>query len=98
MQNARALQVLARVKEKLTGQDFAKLKGVDRLGVVVEAMGGMDIGAGVGMGLGAAPGAAPGLGSVEGELNVYQQVDRLIKQATCLENLCQHYIGWCSFW
>jgi FKBP12-rapamycin complex-associated protein len=25
-------------------------------------------------------------------------VDKLIAQATSVENLCQHYIGWCSFW
>ncbi|OAL49589.1 ARM repeat-containing protein [Pyrenochaeta sp. DS3sAY3a] len=58
VQNARALQVLSRVKEKLTGRDFR-------------------------------PGE---------ELNTDMQVDRLIKEATNLENLCQHYIGWCSFW
>jgi FKBP12-rapamycin complex-associated protein len=32
------------------------------------------------------------------ELNVPNQVDKLIQQATSVENLCQHYIGWCSFW
>ncbi|ORY17763.1 armadillo-type protein [Clohesyomyces aquaticus] len=58
VQNARALQVLSRVKEKLTGRDF----------------------------------------KVGEELSVNAQVDRLIKEATNLENLCQHYIGWCSFW
>ncbi|KAF2267940.1 ARM repeat-containing protein [Lojkania enalia] len=58
VQNARALQVLARVKEKLTGRDFKPHE----------------------------------------ELNVFSQVERLIKEATNLENLCQHYIGWCSFW
>lgn len=58
VQNARALQVLSRVKEKLTGRDFKPNE----------------------------------------ELNVFAQVDRLIKEATNLENLCQHYIGWCSFW
>ena len=58
VQNARALQVLSRVKEKLTGRDFKQGE----------------------------------------ELNVFAQVDRLIKEATNLENLCQHYIGWCSFW
>ncbi|KJX99355.1 phosphatidylinositol 3-kinase like protein [Zymoseptoria brevis] len=58
VQNARALQVLARVKEKLTGRDFKK----------------------------------------ETELNVTEQVERLLSEATNLENLCQHYIGWCSFW
>jgi FKBP12-rapamycin complex-associated protein len=58
VQNARALQVLARVKEKLTGRD-----------------------------------GRPGE-----ELPVDDQVSRLIGEATNLENLCQHYIGWCSFW
>ena len=32
------------------------------------------------------------------ELNVEKQVGKLIGQATSVENLCQHYIGWCSFW
>ena len=58
VQNARALQVLARVKEKLTGRDF----------------------------------------KADEELNVEKQVAKLIGQATSVENLCQHYIGWCSFW
>jgi FKBP12-rapamycin complex-associated protein len=57
-QNERALQVLERVKAKLTGTDFK-------------------------------PGE---------ELEISKQVARLIDQATNLENLCQHYIGWCSFW
>ncbi|KAI9827848.1 MAG: phosphatidylinositol kinase- protein kinase tor1 [Thelocarpon impressellum] len=58
VQNARAVQVLGRVKEKLTGTDFKR----------------------------------------EEELNVPDQVDKLLVQATSLENLCQHYIGWCSPW
>ncbi|KAF2280167.1 phosphatidylinositol 3-kinase tor2 [Westerdykella ornata] len=58
VQNARALQVLSRVKDKLTGRDFKGAK----------------------------------------ELKHTEQVERLIKEATNLENLCQHYIGWCSFW
>lgn len=58
VQNARALQVLSRVKEKLTGGDFR-----------------------------------------EGEfLGIEEQVEKLLSEATNLENLCQHYIGWCSFW
>lgn len=32
------------------------------------------------------------------ELDVVNQVNKLIVEATKLENLCQHYIGWCSFW
>ncbi|KAJ9649752.1 phosphatidylinositol kinase- protein kinase tor1 [Coniosporium tulheliwenetii] len=58
VQNARALQVLSRVKEKLTGRDFKPNE----------------------------------------ELGIEAQIDRLIREATNLENLCQHYIGWCSFW
>lgn len=32
------------------------------------------------------------------ELTYILQVDKLLIEATKLENLCQHYIGWCSFW
>ncbi len=32
------------------------------------------------------------------DLVVGAQVDKLIQQATSVENLCQHYVGWCSFW
>lgn len=31
-------------------------------------------------------------------LTVPQQVDKLIQQATNIENLCMHFVGWCSFW
>lgn len=58
IQNERAVQVLNRVKEKLTGRDF----------------------------------------KIEEELSYINQVDKLLIEATKLENLCQHYIGWCSFW
>jgi len=57
-QNERAVEVLARVSQKLTGRDFKP----------------------------------------EEELIVNDQVNKLIIEATKLENLCQHYIGWCSFW
>lgn len=58
IQNERAVQVLNRVKDKLTGHDFKK----------------------------------------EEELSYINQVDKLLIEATKFENLCQHYIGWCSFW
>ena len=57
-QNARAVQVLDRVRQKLVGRDFKP----------------------------------------DEELGVDDQVAKLIHQATNVENLCQHYIGWCSFW
>ncbi|KII85882.1 hypothetical protein PLICRDRAFT_144570 [Plicaturopsis crispa FD-325 SS-3] len=31
-------------------------------------------------------------------LSVTSQVDKLISQATALENLCQCFSGWCAFW
>ena len=31
-------------------------------------------------------------------LDIPTQVDKLIQQATSVENLCQHFIGWCLFW
>jgi FKBP12-rapamycin complex-associated protein len=57
-QNAWAVEVLARVNQKLTGGDF----------------------------------------KTSDPLDVLAQVDKLIIEATKFENLCQHYIGWCSFW
>ncbi|PHH75663.1 hypothetical protein CDD82_4330 [Ophiocordyceps australis] len=57
-QNARAVEVLDRVAQKLTGRDFKS----------------------------------------DEELDVINQVNKLVVEATKLENLCQHYIGWCSFW
>ncbi len=31
-------------------------------------------------------------------LDVHEQIDRLIKQATSNENLCTSFFGWCPFW
>jgi serine/threonine-protein kinase mTOR len=56
--NPRALTVINRVHNKLTGRDFKPQE----------------------------------------TLQVPMQVERLILQATSLENLCQCYVGWCSFW
>ena len=56
--NKKAVAVVLRVRDKLTGRDFD-----------------------------------PNI-----TLDVNQQVDLLIKQATSHENLCQCYIGWCPFW
>ena len=33
-----------------------------------------------------------------GELEVHEQVQRLIEDATSVEHLCQCYLGWCPFW
>ncbi|CCH60866.1 hypothetical protein TBLA_0D03670 [Henningerozyma blattae CBS 6284] len=58
IRNARAMLVLRRITDKLTGNDFHRFSALD----------------------------------------VPEQVDKLILQATSIENLCQHYIGWCPFW
>lgn len=31
-------------------------------------------------------------------LSVAEQVQRLVRQATSHENLCQGFVGWCPFW
>jgi serine/threonine-protein kinase mTOR len=56
--NEKAVAVIRRVQDKLTGLDF----GNDQ------------------------------------PLAVAEQVERLIRQATSHENLCQCFIGWCPFW
>lgn len=61
--NERALKVIQRVQDKLSGTDF------------------------------------PGPDGIHGEpLDVSDQVQLLIAQATSSENLCQLFIGWCAFW
>jgi len=55
--NKRALRIVKRVRDKLTGCDFGS-----------------------------------------STVDIPTQVDLLISQATSCENLCQCYIGWCSFW
>ncbi|CAO3647953.1 unnamed protein product [Mucor fragilis] len=56
--NSRAVAVVNRVSNKLTGRDF----------------------------------------NPRVTLDVPTQVEKLIQQATSLENLCQCYVGWCAFW
>ncbi|XP_022685874.1 serine/threonine-protein kinase mTOR-like [Varroa jacobsoni] len=56
--NKKAVAIIKRVREKLTGRDFDQRM----------------------------------------PLEVSQQVELLIRQATSPENLCQCYIGWCPFW
>lgn len=66
--NRRALAVIRRVHNKLTGRDF-DASNHSNGNAVVAAWGG-----------------------------VASQVDRLIREAMKVENLCQCYIGWCAFW
>jgi len=66
--NRRALAVIRRVHNKLTGRDF-DASNHSNGNAVVAAWGG-----------------------------VASQMDRLIREAMKVENLCQCYIGWCAFW
>lgn len=80
--NSGAISVINRVSSKLTGKDFRDMK----------------------------PGRArqtEGLDDFkdfprslkdEWPLAVRSQVDRLIEEATRVQNLCQSYVGWCPFW
>lgn len=36
--------------------------------------------------------------SLDEELNVEQQVAKLISEATSVENQCQLFVGWCAYW
>jgi FKBP12-rapamycin complex-associated protein len=56
--NEKALAVIRRVQDKLTGLDFDN----------------------------------------ETAMDVAEQVERLVEQATSKENLCQCFIGYCPFW
>lgn len=60
--NEKALAVIRRVQDKLSGTDFSSA------------------------------------GETGDPLDVPEQVQRLIVQATSSENLCQLFIGWCAFW
>ena len=60
--NEKALKVIRRVQDKLTGTDFHPPD------------------------------------EETDPLDVQDQVQRLIVQATSTENLCQLFIGWCAFW
>ena len=62
--NEKALKVIRRVQDKLTGTDFH----------------------------------SPEEEFIGEPLDVQEQVQRLIVQATSSENLCQLFIGWCAFW
>ncbi len=56
--NEKAISIINRISNKLTGRDFSPKQTLD----------------------------------------VQQQVQKLIKQATDVENLCQGYLGWSPYW
>jgi phosphatidylinositol kinase/protein kinase (PI-3 family) len=80
--NEKALKVIRRVQDKLTGTDFPD-----------SSHGGGTGGGGGGDRNNSDSGSGGG-----DPLDVPDQVQRLIIQATSSENLCQLFIGWCAFW
>lgn len=80
--NERALKVIRRVQDKLNGRDFHSSPEEDHNPHHY------------------AQAATAGGGGGEGDapLDVQDQVQRLIVQATSSENLSQLFVGWCAFW
>ena len=107
----KAVVVIRRVRDKLTGLDFAPPRG-SRSRAPAASVAGASArpGAGARTGedtpsrvAGQTGGASTGGTVVQGgrepgALDVAQQVDRLIVQATSNENLCLSFVGWCPFW
>ncbi|XP_038982976.1 serine/threonine-protein kinase TOR isoform X2 [Phoenix dactylifera] len=84
--NERALVVMARMSNKLTGRDFSSGSSVS--GTASSIPHAADHGTLM----------SGDTREVEHGLSVKLQVQKLIIQATSHENLCQNYVGWCPFW
>ncbi|WOK94449.1 serine/threonine-protein kinase TOR [Canna indica] len=84
--NERAVVVMARMSNKLTGRDFSSSSLVSGAGSSIQH----------------APENSELVSGdpreVDHGLSVKLQVEKLIQQATSHENLCQNYVGWCPFW
>ncbi|XP_026393292.1 serine/threonine-protein kinase TOR-like [Papaver somniferum] len=84
--NVRAVVVMERMSNKLTGRDFST--GASVPSTTSSAQHAVDHTT-------LTPGDAR---EVDHGLSVKLQVQKLILQATSHENLCQNYVGWCPFW
>ncbi|XP_004292060.1 PREDICTED: serine/threonine-protein kinase TOR [Fragaria vesca subsp. vesca] len=82
--NERAVVVMARMSNKLTGRDFSTSSSVSSSSIqhVVDH----------------STLISGDSREVDHGLSVKLQVQKLIGQATSHENLCQNYVGWCPFW
>ncbi|KAK4762122.1 hypothetical protein SAY87_030006 [Trapa incisa] len=82
--NERAVVVMSRMSNKLTGRDFsASSVSASYPQYSVDQHSNLILG---------------DSREVEHGLSVKLQVQKLINQARCSENLCQNYVGWCPFW
>ncbi|KAB1208603.1 Serine/threonine-protein kinase TOR [Morella rubra] len=82
--NERAVVVMARMSNKLTGRDFSTCSSVSTSSIQ-HAVDHSTLLSG-------------DTREVDPGLSVKLQVQKLIIQATSHENLCQNYVGWCPFW
>jgi FKBP12-rapamycin complex-associated protein len=80
--NERAVVVMARMSNKLTGRDFSTCSSVPSPHILDHTSGDNN----------------NNNREVDHGLSVKTQVQKLILQATSHENLCQNYVGWCPFW
>ncbi|KAL5560921.1 hypothetical protein UlMin_030668 [Ulmus minor] len=82
--NERAVVVMARMSNKLTGRDFSTFSSASP-NSIPHAVDHNTLLTG-------------DTREVEHGLSVKLQVQKLIDQAMSYENLCQNYVGWCPFW
>lgn len=82
--NSGAISIINRVSSKLTGKDFRDMKPGR-----FKPTAGLD---------NFTESTANVVKVEEWPLSVKSQVDRLIEEATKVQNLCQSYVGWCPFW
>ncbi|KDP44557.1 hypothetical protein JCGZ_16390 [Jatropha curcas] len=80
--NERAVVVMARMSNKLTGRDFSPSASISPSSITVDHSSLI----------------SGDTREVDHGLSVKLQVQKLIIQATSHENLCQNYVGWCPFW
>lgn len=82
--NERAVVVMARMSNKLTGRDFSTYTSAPASSVQPS--------------LDQSTLICNDPREAEHGVSVKVQVQKLILQATSPENLCQNYVGWCPFW
>ncbi|CAA2983774.1 serine threonine- kinase TOR isoform X1 [Olea europaea subsp. europaea] len=82
--NERAVVVMARMSNKLTGRDFSPCSSLPSTSIQHS--------------LDHSTLISGDTREADHGLSVKLQVQKLILQATSHENLCQNYVGWCPFW
>lgn len=82
--NERAVVVMARMSNKLTGRDFSACSSLPYSSIQYSLDHGTMI--------------SGDTREADHGLSVKLQVQKLILQARSHENLCQNYVGWCPFW